>query len=83
MQSPCLTIDEEVHTDSISCTVKVEVPGALRVSHEFLSCPQAPSLLAPQGRNASHQDLQKICPSPVASAKQGGDFRKEQVRVSA
>ena len=83
MQSPCLTVNEEVHSDSISGTVQVEVPGAPRVSREFLSCPQAPSLLVPQGRNASHQDLQRICPSPVASAKQEWDFRKEQVRVSA
>lgn len=67
MQSPCITIGEEVHT--ISRTVKAEVPGAPRVSREFLSCPQAPSHLVPRGRNASHQDLQKICPYPVASAK--------------
>lgn len=81
MQSACQTTDEEVH--AISRTVKLEVPGAPRVSHGFLSCRQAPSLLAPPGRNASHQDLQKICPYPVASAKQGSDFRKEQVRVPA
>lgn len=83
MQSPCLTIDEEVHTDSISHTIKVEVPDAPHASHEFLSCPPAPSLLALQGRNVSHQDLQKICPSPVASAKEVGGFRKEPMRVSA
>lgn len=83
MQSPCLTIDDEVRTDSISNTIKVEVPGAPRASREFLSCPPAPSLLALQGRNVSHRDLQKTCPSPVASAKQVGGFRKERVRVSA